>query len=251
MLLPQASKLLANWTYVMVKHGQHFVLPYTQARMQSLHKDAPFLPPQARPWILRVFESLANPARFPAGSYFPMGWWHSQKQPAPSQPPEDLALWGPFYQEEIVIKAQGWYLGKKPIARRMAQYFLQQLRFDAEIGRYHIQQCVAGITEARYVHHQLPPFRVMRLENQGGTCMAVFNHGHQECFLLRKLSLGPNEQLYLRFGPQNLPALVHENLRWQLLSTTEESPHGWQIHLNDQHVVLPTRMPWQGLDPPY
>ena len=238
MLLPQANTLLSNWIYVMVKREGHFVLPYTQARMQALQADASALPSHARLWLWQVLESLGDASRFAPGSYFPIGWWRSQKQSQPSQPPQTQADWGDFFQEEITIQAKGWFLGEKPVAKRIVHYFLQQLRVDAELGCYYIQQQLGGEEEARYVHHLLPPFQVIGFETQGSTELAVFNHGYQEPLILKQLYLGENEHLYLCFGGQHLPALLCEKARWQLLSQAEATHQGWRIQHAGQQVEI-------------
>ena len=248
-----AQTLLKRWIFVLVRCGADYLTPYTRPNLARIAGSGEY-GADFPPLLERVLEALQDGA-FPAGSYYPGGWYRSLvaggQQPGQANPgAEELRR---FYLEEITVREDGtWHLGEKPIIGQIATLFLRNLHFDGELKRYFVRYAVEGEADVRYLHHMAPPIRVRRVEQGGqphaGTTRLHLNTGETVPLAPGTLHLDAREHLYCAVRG-NLPARFDDVARWDLLKDAAEAPQGWRIPLGGGEILLREGQPWPFDDP--
>jgi hypothetical protein len=249
MLTAQGRDLLARWIYVSVKVADDFIVPYTAERLAAAGA-APGYGAGYGPFLARFLEALRGPG-WPAGSYYPGGWYRALRgrEADPAAEPIAPAALGRFYLEEVTVDAEGrWWVGAKAITGRVLTHFQRHLHYDAELGRYAIRYRVERDFEARYLHHHAPPIRVRRALAADGAVTLLLNTGRREVLRPDTLRMDRAERLYCAVGEQALPAWFEEPARWELLKSADERDGDWVLSLGGQERVVPLHAPWPFAD---
>ncbi len=241
------AELLPRRIYVLVKCGRDFRVPYLRSAWQALAACGEY-EPDFFAFLTRFLEALRT-GEWPAGSYFPGGWYRSLR--ARGQDPAQLAITpqalGPFYGDEVRIDASGvWTVGRKIITGAVLHFFLRNLHYDAELERYVIRYPLETHVETRYIHHESLPFRVLALEDRPAGAWIHANDGTQEPLRWETLRLDAGERLYCAFRPQRLPALFADGPRFRLLDRLEEREGLWIAHWGGEEHALSLAAPWPG-----
>ena len=239
MIRPEAKPLLSRWIYVLVKVETEYLTPFTPDGLELIHRKGGYGDP-FRPFLNRVLETLADP-RWPAGTYFPGGWYRALD--ADREPPERVEItperFRAFFVEEVRVDPEGaWFVGPKRIEGRVLGHFLRNLHFDPDLERYLIRYWLDSYYETRYLHHQSPPFRVLRCSEDAGGFRLHLNDETEEPLRPETLRMDAAERLYCAVKPQGLPARFAEPARWQLLQQVEEAAPGWVLRLGAREVPL-------------
>lgn len=251
MITAQGRVLLDRWVYVLVKVGEEFVLPYTAERLDAV-RACPDYPPAFAGVLERVLEALQAPG-WPPGSYYPGGWFRMRTARGgdPAAEPLTQDALAPFMLEEVRVDPAGrWWVEPKQMSGRVLEHFLRHLEYDAPVGRYRVRYRVEGVMEARYLHHEAPPLRVMQVREGEAGPTVLLNDGGEEALRPDTLRLDAGEQLYCAVKPQALPARFSDAARWALLKEGEESPDGWRLRLAGSAVVVPVVADWPYAHPP-
>jgi hypothetical protein len=249
MLTPRGRALLERWIYVLVKVGEDFLVPYSEARLAAVQADASYGPDFAA-LLERLLAALEGPGWAP-GSYYPGGWYRmltarGQAPAAVELTPEAL---GPFFLDEVTVDRQGrWFVGRKAITGRVLQHFLRNLHYDAELARYAIRYRLEAAFETRYLHHHAPPIRVRRVTQRGGAVTLWLNTGRREALRPGTLRMDGAEQLYCAVGEDDLPAWFEEPARWELLKDADERGGQWVLSVGGRELTASLRAPWPGAD---
>lgn len=231
--------LLQRSIYVLVRVGEEFLAPYVPAARARILDEGGY-GPAFPPLLERTLAALAA-GDWPGGSYFPGGWYRSLA--ARGVDPAGVALTreslGPFYSDEVVVEADGrWRVGRKWIEGAVLRFFLRNLHFDPDLGRYLIRYRNVGYFETRYLRHESPPFRVVRVWEDGRRPLLELNDGTREPLRPETLRLDGQERLYAAIKAHDLPALFERSARWQLLDRLEQDGAGWRLLVRDQAIPL-------------
>ncbi|MCH9046638.1 MAG: hypothetical protein IIA40_11090 [SAR324 cluster bacterium] len=249
MITKTGHRLLERWIYVLVKVKDAYVVPFTDEALHQVASD-PGYDAAFGPFLHRFLSALAT-SGWPAGSYYPGGWFRRLRASGDDLPsvaivPEAL---GAFFQEEMVVDPDGrWFVGRKAISGKVLAYFLANLHFDAALQRYLIRYRLEGYFETRYIHHYSPPFRVVRVTAEEGGVVLWLNNGDREALRPETLRIDRNERLYCAVLPEQVPAVFEEAARWEILKDVEERKGGWVVTLSGQDIVLAADMPWPYAD---
>lgn len=257
MLTPVGRKLLERWTYVLVRTaGGHegnpvgdYTVPYSQEALAAFgaeeeYGDA-FLP------FLERFLAALSEGDWPAGSYYPGGWYRALVAAGehPAQAVPTLSALEPFFLEELRVDAAGrWFLGAKPITGKVRSFFLHNLGFDTVLQRYRVRYPLEQHMEMRYLHHESPPLRVERVEEDGGAILLRLNNGRQETLRPETLRLGAAERLYCAVLPEQVPAEFEDVPRWQLLKDAAPDGTCWRLPAGGSTLLLDPAQPWDYAD---
>ena len=239
MIRPEAKPLLSRWIYVLVKVGEEYLTPFTTDGLERIYRNGGY-GDSFRIFLDRVLEALAAP-EWPAGTYFPGGWYRALD--AAREPPEGVEItperFRSFFMEEVRVDPEGaWFVGRKRIEGRVLGYFLRNLHFDPDLERYLIRYWLDTYFETRYLHHQSPPFRVLRCSEDAGGFLLHLNDESEEPLRPETLRMDAAERLYCAVKPEGLPARFADPARWQLLQQVEEAAPGWVLRLGAREVPL-------------
>ncbi len=227
-MIPRRAKpLLERWIFVMVKVDSRFLVPYTAPACRRIEEQGGYGGGFAA-FLDRFLEALAAPEWAP-GSYYPGGWYRGLA--AEGVDPLKVEISPPrisaYYQEEFRVEANGeWWVGEQRIENPVRRFFLANLHFDPGLQRYLICYKLDSHYETRYVHHESPPLRVVRVAFEGSGIALTLNDEKEEALRPETLRLDGEERLLCAVGEHRLPALFEDNARWQLLDRVEEEPRG-------------------------
>ena len=247
-LTAQGRALLDRWIYVLVLAGGEFVLPYTRAawdaiRREEYGKDFP-------PYLERFLAALEGPG-WPPGNYFPGGWYRALKAKGaalPESPPTPDGL-GQFHGAEVRVDAAGrWTVGPKRVTGRVLEFFLNNLEFDATLGRYRIRYPLGKYPETRYLRHESPPLRVRAARLDDGAPRVLLNDGHEEPLRPETLRLNASEALFCAVRRQGLPAVFDDSARFQVLNRVAEKEGRWWLALPGGEFEIWPQGAWSGSD---
>ncbi len=241
--------LLERWIYVLVLTGGEFIPPYTPERWQRL-RAAPEYEADFLPFLERFLAALAGPG-WPAGNYFPGGWYRQLKAQGRdlSAVPIEPGSLGIFFGEEVRVSREGrWCVGQRPVTGRVLQFFLRHLRFDVELQRYFIRYSNVSYPETRYVRHESPPFRVRAIAFEPGGATVLLNDGTREPLRPETLCMDAREAVYCAVKHAALPALLEDSARFQVLDRLAEQSAGLALRLDDALVTVRLDAPWAGAD---
>ena len=243
---PQLELLPAR-IYAMVKLGRAYRVPYTKATWATLELSGEY-PPGFDEFLSRFLAALRNP-EWPAGSYFPGGWF--RKLMAAGEDPRSAAITperlGPFYGDEVRLDYTGtWTVGRKVVTGNVLQFFLRNLHYDAELQRYLIRYALENYDETRYVHHEMLPFRIVALEHSQGVTSVRVNDGSLEPLRWETLRMDFSEQLFVAIRNENLPAQFADGPRFALLDRLIEDGGKWLLPLDGHRRELALEAPWTG-----
>ncbi len=233
--LPQA--LLDRWIFVLVRVGEEFVLPFTEAGRERIDREGGY-GDAFTPVLARIMTALQEPQWAP-GSYYPGGWFRSlqaQGQDPLEVPiePENLRT---FHLEEVRVDVAGrWFVGPKQVTGRVKQHFLKHLEFDAALERYRINYKLETYYETRYIHPLAPPYRVVAVSPDLATL--TLNDGSTEPLRMDSLRMTPDERLYVAVKPAGLAALFEDNARWQVLQHLDDSNGRWSLSHHGRRTPL-------------
>lgn len=249
MLLPTEARaeLLPRRIYVLVKCGRDYRLPYGREGWEAILSASEY-PADFPPFLSRFLSALRDPS-WPAGSYFPGGWYRILKARG-----EDVAhvpiapsAMGPFYGDEVRIDGAGtWTVGQKVITGTVLQFFLRNLHFDPDVQRYVIRYDLETHVETRYMHHESLPFRVIALDDRPGGLWLLANDGTREALRWDTLRMDSAEQLYCAFRPERLPARFADGPRFRLLDRLTERDGQWIANVGGLERALALDAPWPG-----
>ena len=249
-MIDAASRaLLDRWIYVLVLTGGEFVPPYTADRQADLRArgeyEADFFP-----FLDRFLAATAAP-ECPPGNYFPGGWYRMLKAQGRdiAQVPMDLKSLGVFYGEDVYVSPEGrWRVGRRPVTGRVLEFFLQHLRWDAELQRYFVRYTNVNYPETRYLQHESPPFRVRALTEDDGVLTLHLNDGSAELLDAATLRLDAREALYCAVKPTHFPAAFDDGARFQLMDRLEEHAGAFTLRQGNASLPLTMDAPWAGAD---
>ncbi len=249
MLTEHGRRLLQRWTFVLVKVGEEFVVPFTAERLARVEAD-PSYGPDFPGFLRRFLETLAQ-GDWPPGSYYPGGWYRMLG--ARGERPLDAAVTPGalqrFYQPEVIVDRRGhWTVGDKPVSGRILRYFLQNLHYDAALGCYVIRYRLEQAFETRYVHHHSPPLRVERVLAGNGAIDLLLNNGRREPLRPETLRLDGNEELYCAVLSERVPAWFEDAARWELLKDAEERDGRLVLSAGGHSVPLAPDADWPYAD---
>lgn len=249
MLTGRGRALLHRRIYVLVKVADAFVVPYTPPRWEAVASDpsygAEFVP------FLERFLVVLEAGDWAPGSYYPGGWYRALV--AQGQALDRVTIMpdvlGPFWLEELRVDRAGrWFAGQKPITGRVLRFFLGNLDYDTELGRYAVRYRMRPYMDVRYLHHESPPIRVQRVTPQQGQIVLQLNTGRSEPLQPETLRMDADGQLYCAVGPERLPAWFEEPARWEVLKDAKERGGEWVLSVAGQELAAPLEAPWPYAD---
>jgi hypothetical protein len=246
---PACRALLDRWVYVLVLTGGEFVAPYTVARRERLRAGGEY-EPDFFPFLERFLSALAAPD-WPAGNYFPGGWYRTLKTQgrALSQVPMDVATLGPYFGEDVHVDPLGrWRVGPKPVTDRVLRFFLQHLHFDLELARYFICYANVNYPETRYLRHESPPYRVRAIAFDRAAPAVRLNDGTTEPLRVKTLRMNGQEALFCAIKPDGLPAILEDPARFQVLDRVEAHGGGMALRVGGGLIPVTLDAPWAGAD---
>jgi hypothetical protein len=241
------TRLLPRRIYTLVKCGRAYWVPYTRPVWDALEASGEY-PPEFFGFLARFLAALEGP-EWPAGTYFPGGWFRKLQAEGTDPSRADLAprALGPFYGDEIRVDARGvWTVGTKIVTGAVLRFFLRNLHYDEALQRYLIRYDLETHQETRYVHHESLPLRIVALEEDQGRVCARANDGAVEPLRWETLRLDAGERLYCAIRPQRLPAQFADGPRFRLLDRLEERAEGWFAPDAPGGAELDLHAPWPG-----
>lgn len=245
MITQSGNILLSRWIYVMVSVEKSYLLPYSEANRDRIASCGEY-GEDFSPLLERFIQSAIS-ASWPAGSYYPGGWYReliSREEDTATVPIEIQSL-ERYRLPEVVIEESGnWFVGSRSITGKVLGYFLRNLEFDPEFERYRISHRLDRYSETRYIHHHSPPIRVTRVICNRQGAVLILNTGEQEALCLDTLRLDSRERLYCAVTPERLPAVFEEPARWEVLKEAEEKDGCWRVRVGDQVHDIPLDSPW-------
>jgi hypothetical protein len=239
MIDPKARPLLERWIYVLVKVGTEFLVPYTRENRERIEREGDY--GERYPEFQARFLAAIAESQWPPGTYYPGGWFRSLEAAGqdPLRVDTSPAAVSKFYQEEFRVEADGtWHVGKKRIRGPIQHFFLSHLEFDADLQRYLVRYWLESYYETRYLHHESPPLRVVRVDAGSEGVTVELNDGTTEPILPESLRLDGQERLFCGVKAQGLPALFEDNARFDLLHMVEERGDTWVLTLGAAEVPL-------------
>lgn len=262
MLTELGADLLNRWIYVLIRVGEEFVVPYTPEGLK-LVESAPDYPPDFIPFLKRFLNAL-HTGEWPAGSYYPGGWYRALAEKgvepgaapgaasgaASGETPPDFESLRHFWLDELLVDDRGrWFLGKKTVMGKVRDLFLANMSYDQALGRYRVRYWLEKGFDTRYLHHQAPPLWVERIIPHPQYCMVGLNDGLQEKLRADTLFLDNRERLFCAVKAQKLPAQFQDAPRWALLKEARESENGeWLVSIAGEEVTLHTGEEWPYAD---
>jgi len=241
------DELLPRRIYVLVKCGRDYLVPYGAAAWTALRQSGDY-GEDFFPFLERFLRTLRGP-EWPAGSYFPGGWYRVLKARG-----DDLAriaitppALGPFYGDEVRVDAAGvWTIGRKIITGAVLQFFLRNLHYDPELERYVIRYPLETHVETRYIHHEALPFRILAVDDPHAAAWVLVNDGTRERLRWDTLRMDAAEGLYCAIRPERLPARFADGPRFRVLDCLEEHAGQWTLRGPAGEQVLALHAPWPG-----
>lgn len=244
-----SRRLLEHWVYVLVLTGGEFVPHYTTARQAALRAsgeyEADFFP------FLERFLAAVSAPETREGNYFPGGWYRMLKAQGrdPAQVEIDLKTLGVFFGEDVHVSPEGrWRVGPRPVTGRVLEFFMQHLRFDAELGRYFVRYTNVNYPETRYLHHESPPYRVRAVDFTTPVPTLTLNDGATEPLRPESLRMNAGEALFCAVKEAGLPAVFDDAPRFQVMDRVEEQAAVLTLLLPSGAVVLALHTAWTGPD---
>ncbi len=219
------AELLPRRIYTLVKCGRQFRVPYLPAAWQALVASGEYGEDFFA--FLGRFLAALREAEWPAGSYFPGGWYRVllARGQDPARVPITPHALGPFYGDEVRVDEAGvWTVGRKIITGAVLQFFLRNLHFDPELQRYVIRYDLESYVETRYIHHESLPLRILALEGDPAGPWVHANDGTREPLRWDTLRMDAAEQVYCAVRPERLPAQFADGPRFRLLDRLTERP---------------------------
>jgi hypothetical protein len=231
----------------MVKLGRAYRVPYSQP-VWSLLEDSGEYPPDFFLFLGRFLSALHQPV-WPAGSYFPAGWY--RKLAAEGRDPATVAIvpdaLGPFFGDEIRLDAKGtWAVGQKIVTGPVLRFFLRNLHYDPALQRYLIRYDLDTHEETRYVHHESLPLRIVALETVDGRVVAHVNDGSTEPLRWDTVRMNAAEQVFVAVRKESLPAQFADGPRFAVLDRLEERGAGWIVREDGAEHPLALEAAWDG-----
>ena len=241
------THLLPRRVYTLVRCGRAYRVPYTRAAWQALRESGEY-PAGFFAFLARFLGALQH-AEWPAGTYFPAGWYRQLQ--ARQQDPAHAAIspqaLGPFYGEEVRVDARGvWTVGSKIITGNVLRFFLRNVHYDGELNRYLIRYDMGTHLETRYVHHESLPLRIVALARDEGPVYVLANDGSMEPLRWETLRLDSAERLYCAIRPERLPAQFADGPRFRLLDRLEAGNGRWTAPRLAGAGRLDLDAPWPG-----
>lgn len=228
----------------MVRLNEDYIIPSAPGNLARIVESGEY-PEGFAPFLGRILKMLEG-SEWPPGSYFPGGLFRELLSAGRSldSPEFKPLLLARFHLEELVVERSGvWRVGSKIIRGRVLEHFLRNLEFDPLLERYLIRYRLEKEFDARYIHHNSPPFRVRRVVIGEERLALELNDGSAQPLKPDTLRMDQAEQLYCAVKAPGLPALFEERARWEILSRVEEHEGGWRLKLADKEFPLELEEP--------
>src|SRR5262249_18273298 len=133
---------------------------------------------------------------------------------------------------DVYVSPEGrWRVGHRPVTGRVLEFFIQHLRFDAELGRYYVRYTNVNYPETRYLKHESPPYRVRAVDFGTPVPTLLLNDGTTELLRPESLRLNRAEALFCAVKDAGLPAVFDDAPRFQVMDRLEDGNAALSLRL--------------------